>query len=157
MDIWVAILLVSFGLIFLVLEVFVFPGVGLSGVLGIISLGIGVFIAFKLDTYLGLFTLGGSLVGTSILVYFSIKYDTFSIMSLTTNIDSKVEVNHIKELKINDTGVSVSRLAPMGKAQFNEFYSEVSTQGGFIEENTPIIISNIKNNTIFVSPIKNSN
>lgn len=154
MDIWLAIVLVSFGLIFLVLEVFVFPGVGISGVLGIISLGIGVYIAFQLDTYLGLFTLASSLLGTSILVYFSIKFDTFSMMSLKTNIDSKVEVNHLSELKISDTGISISRLAPMGKAQFNDFYSEVSSQEGFIEENSPIIITNIKDNTIFVSPIK---
>jgi membrane-bound ClpP family serine protease len=146
-------LLVSFGLIFLVLEVFVFPGVGLSGALGIVSLTAGVIIAFKLDTYLGLFTLGGSLVGTTILVYFSIKYDTFSIMSLTTNIDSKVDVNHLGELQVHDEGISISRLAPMGKAQFKNLYSEVSSQEGFIEENTPIFISNIKNNTIYVSPI----
>jgi membrane-bound ClpP family serine protease len=154
MDIWLAIVLVSFGLIFLVLEVFVFPGVGISGVLGIISLGIGVYIAFQLDTYLGLFTLASSLLGTSILVYFSIKFDTFSMMSLKTNIDSIVEVNHLSELKISDTGISISRLSPMGKAQFNDFYSEVSSQEGFIEENSPIIITNIKDNTIFVSPIK---
>lgn len=155
MDIWVAILLVSFGLVFLVLEVFVFPGVGLSGAVGLISLTIGVIMAFKIDTYTGLFVLGGSLVGTSILVYYSIKFDTFSIMSLKTNIDSKVAVNHLDELTVGDKGVAISRISPMGKAQFNDFFSEVASQSGFIEENSPIEIIEIKDNTIFVSPINN--
>ena len=133
MDIWVALLLVSFGLLFLILEVFVFPGVGVSGLVGILALGAGVTMAFMQDTYLGMLTLGGSLVGTSILIYMSIKFDTFSIMSLSTQIDSKVQVNHLKELKVNDEGVTVSRLAPMGKARFGNLYSEVSSCGSSID------------------------
>ena len=153
MDIWVALLLVSFGLLFLVMEVFVFPGVGISGLVGILALGAGVTMAFMQDTYLGMLTLGGSLIGTSILIYLSIKFDTFSIMSLATQIDSKVQVNHLKELNINDEGVSISRLAPMGKARFGNMYSEVSSWNGYIEENTPIKIEKIKDNTIFVTSL----
>jgi membrane-bound ClpP family serine protease len=153
MDIWVALLLVSFGLLFLVLEVFVFPGVGISGLVGILALGAGVTMAFMQDTYLGMLTLGGSLIGTSILIYLSIKFDTFSIMSLSTQIDSKVQVNHLKELKVNDEGVTISRLAPMGKARFGNMYSEVSSWNGYVEENTPIKIEKIKDNTIFVTSL----
>ena len=154
MDIWIAIVLVSFGLIFLILEVFIFPGVGISGVIGLISVVVGIIIAFKLDTYLGLLTLGGSLVGTSILIYFAIKYDTLSIMSLSSKIDSKVNENHLDVVKQNDKGMTISRLAPMGKAQFGDYYCEVSSLDEFIEENTPIQILYIQNNTIFVSTIK---
>ncbi|MFT6801281.1 MAG: membrane-bound ClpP family serine protease [Salibacteraceae bacterium] len=153
MDIWIALVLVLFGLIFLILEVFIFPGVGISGVIGVISLLAGVIIAFKIDVYWGLFTLLGSLVGTSVLVYFAIKLDTFSIMALTKNIDSKVDFNNLNVLQVNDQGITISRLAPMGKAEFNNMHSEVSSQDEFIDENTPIKITYIKNNTIFVSPI----
>jgi len=153
MDIWVAILLVVFGLLFLVLEVFVFPGVGVSGLVGIIALSVGVYIAFQLNFETGLTVLGGSVVGTSVMIYLSVKYDSFSMMSLNTEINSKVDVNHLSELKVGDTGTTISRLAPMGKARFEEMYAEVSSWDGFIDENTPIKIEKIKDNTIFVSPI----
>lgn len=153
MDIWIALVLIVFGLLFLVLEVFVFPGVGVSGIVGILALGSGVVIAFMIDTTFGMISLGGSLVGASILVYLSIKFDTFSKMSLATNIDSVIKVNHISELNVNDKGVTISRLSPMGKARFGNFYSEVSSWDGFIEEETPIKIEKIVDNTIFVSQI----
>ena len=153
MDIWVAVTLVLFGLLFLVLEVFIFPGVGISGIVGILALGIGVFMAFKIDTYAGIATLTGALIGSSIMVWLSIKYDAFSKMFLSQNIDSKVRVNHIAELKIGDEGVTVSRLAPMGKVRFGNMYSEVSSWEGFVDEKTDVKIVKIDNNTIFVSPL----
>lgn len=154
MDIWLAILLISFGLIFLVLEIFVFPGIGISGIIGLISLGIGVYISFRLSTNLGVIMLTSSLVGTSILVYLSVKLDVFSKFSLAKNIDSKVDVNYFSELSLDDEGITISRLAPMGKARFGSKYLEVSSFEGFIEENTPIKISKLSDHTIFVSSLK---
>ena len=154
MDIWVALILIVFGLIFLVLEIFVFPGVGFSGVIGFISVVAGIVIAFRIDTYLGLTFLAGSSVGTSVLIYYSIKMDTFSMMSLKRNIKSKVNVNHLTDLKIGDEGVTISRLAPMGKAEINNYIVEVASHEGFIDQNVVIRITQINDNTIFVSPIK---
>lgn len=153
MDIWVAVLLVFFGLVFLVLEVFVFPGVGVSGLVGILALLAGVFMAFQESTITGMITLTGSVVGTSILLYLSMKYDTFSRMSLKTSIESKVDVNHLEELNEGTEGVTISRLAPMGKARFNEMVVEVASWHGLINHDTAIKIEKIKNNTIYVSPI----
>ena len=152
MDIWVAIALVLFGLLFLVLEVFVFPGIGISGIVGILALGAGVIMAFKINTNLGYLTLTGALVGASLMVWLSIKYNAFSTMFLSKSIDSKVRVNHIAELKVGDKGKTISRLAPMGKVRFGEYYSEVSSWDGFVDEQTDVEIVKIDNNTIFVSP-----
>lgn len=154
MDIWVAIILVTFGLLFLALEVFVFPGVGISGIIGVIALIGGIIVAFMLDTYTGYYMLASVVAGSSGLIYMSVKLDTFSIMSLEKNIDSKVQVNHLKELKENDQGVSISRLAPMGKAMINTYVVEVSSRTGFIDENIAIKIEKITDNTIFVSPLQ---
>ena len=62
-------------------------------------------------------------------------------------------INHLEELKENDKGVSISRLAPMGKARINSFVVEVSSRTGFIDENVAIKIERITDNTIFVSPL----
>ena len=154
MDIWVALILIAFGLLFLVLEVFVFPGFGVSGVVGLLALGAGVIIAFQINFTVGMYTLGGTLVGTIILIYLSIRFDTLSKIALLKNIDSKVDVNHLSDVKLNEEGVSVSRITPMGKARFGNYYVEVSAWSGFIEENQPIKIIKISNNTIYVSLIK---
>lgn len=153
MDIWVAVILLVFGVIFLLLEIFVFPGLGVTGVVGLISLILGVIIAFNQSTEAGMYTLGGVLVSVSVLIYISIKTDTLSTMALSKNIDSKVEMNEMTKLKIGEEGVTVSRLAPMGKARFGNVYSEVSSWEGYIEENTPVRIEKFIDNTIFVSPI----
>ena len=153
MDIWVAITLVIFGLLFLVLEVFIFPGVGISGLVGILSLGAGVFMAFKIDTFTGIITLTVALLGSSIMVWLSMKYNVFSKMFLSKSIDSKIQVNHLAELKEGDHGQTVSRLAPMGKVRFGNLYSEVTSWDGFIDEHTDVTIVKINDNTIFVSPL----
>tara|TARA_R110002050_G_scaffold141251_2_gene266366 strand:+ start:77316 stop:77777 length:462 start_codon:yes stop_codon:yes gene_type:complete len=153
MDIWVAIILVTFGLLFLALEVFVFPGVGISGLLGVVALIGGIVVAFMLDTYTGYYMLASVVVGSSALIYISIRLDSFSVMSLQKNSDSSMKVNHLEELKENDKGVSISRLAPMGKARINSFVVEVSSRTGFIDENVAIKIERITDNTIFVSPL----
>ena len=154
MDIWLSIVLIVFGLIFLLLEFFVFPGVGISGVLGIIALVSGVVIAFYLSTFTGYLAFTGSGVAVGVLSYIAYKFDTLSMMSLKREIKSKVEVNHLKELKINDQGMSISRLAPMGKAQFADYIVEVQSYDGFVDENTAIRIELIKDNTIFVTNLK---
>jgi len=153
MDIWVALTLIFFGLLFLVLEVFVFPGVGVSGIVGILALGAGVFIAFKINTFTGMTTLSGTLISSSILVWLSMKYNAFSKMFLSKSIDNKIEVNHLADLKQGDTGKTISRLAPMGKARFGNMYSEVTSWDGFIDEDTDVSIVKINDNTIFVSPL----
>ena len=153
MDIWVALVLVVFGVIFLLLEIFVFPGIGITGIVGSISLILGVIIAFNQGSEEGMYTLGGVLLSVSLLIFISVKMDTFSVMALSKNIESKVETNEMKKLNIGEEGVTVSRLAPMGKARFGNVYSEVSSWEGYIDENTPVRIEKFIDNTIFVSPI----
>mgnify|MGYP000423024692 CR=1 FL=1 len=154
MDIWLAVVLVVFGLLFLVLEVFVFPGFGVSGIVGLVCLGLGVYLTFQTNDLMGWTVLMGSLSGASILLYVSVKYDLLSRVSLKKNIDYQVKVNHLEELKPEDKGITISRLAPMGKAEINGFVVEVNSMDGFIDQEQAIYITHIKNNTIFVSPIK---
>jgi membrane-bound ClpP family serine protease len=153
MDIWAAVVLIIFGVIFLLLEIFVFPGIGVTGIVGSIALILGVIIAFNQSAEIGMYTLASVLVSASILIYVSVKTDSLSKMALSRNIESKVEMNEMKKLKIGEEGITVSRLAPMGKARFGNIYSEVSSWEGYVEENTPIRIEKFIDNTIFVSSI----
>ena len=133
-----------------------FPGIGISGIVGILALGAGVFWAFKVDTYVGVSVMAGSLVITSIFVWLSIKYDVFSAMFLSKEITSTIDKNGSDQLQIGEKGVTTSRLAPMGKARFAEKYVEVTSWDGFVDSNVTVEIIQINDNTIYVSPIKTS-
>ena len=68
---------------------------------------------------------------------------------LETEIDSKVNVLDHK-IAVGMEGRTISRLAPGGKAIFENVTEEVFTQNDFIDENQQIIITTIEGNKIIV-------
>jgi membrane-bound ClpP family serine protease len=68
---------------------------------------------------------------------------------LKTEIDSKVNVLDHK-IAVGMEGKTVSRLAPAGKAIFENITEEVFSQNDFIDENQQIIITKIEGSKIIV-------
>jgi membrane-bound ClpP family serine protease len=68
---------------------------------------------------------------------------------LETEIDSKVNVPDTN-LAVGMEGQSISRLAPAGKAVFNNTTEEVFSQQDFIDENQQVVITKIEGNKIIV-------
>ena len=139
------------GLIFLALEILVIPGVGIAGIIGFILIIVGVW-----QTYAGHGMMAGHLVlaGTFVLtistLVLSLRGKTWRKLALSTAIDSKVNVIDEENLKPGDTGRTVSRLAPMGKALINGEFYEVSTNGDFIDQQTEVVVLKIDHNKIIV-------
>jgi membrane-bound ClpP family serine protease len=69
--------------------------------------------------------------------------------SLNTVIDSKVNVVE-NCLNIGDEGVTISRLAPSGKARFENGDFEVHSANDFISENQKVIVIKIEGYKIIV-------
>ncbi len=139
------------GLIFLALEILVIPGVGVAGIIGFILIIVGIW-----QTYTGHGMLAGHLVlaGTFILtvttLVLSLRSKTWRKLALSTSIDSKVNLVDENNLKPGDSGKTVSRLAPMGKALINGEYYEVSTNGDFIDQQIEVVVMKIDHNKIIV-------
>lgn len=139
------------GLIFLALEILVIPGVGIAGIIGFILIIVGIW-----QTYTGHGMLAGHLVlaGTFILtvttLVLSLRSKTWRKLALSTSIDSKVNLVDENNLKPGDSGTTVSRLAPMGKALINGEYYEVSTNGDFIDQQTEVVVVKIDHSKIIV-------
>jgi membrane-bound ClpP family serine protease len=139
------------GLIFLALEILVIPGVGIAGIIGFILIIVGIW-----QTYAGHGMLAGHLVlaGTLILtvstLVLSLRSKTWRKLALLTAIDSKVNLIDAENVKPGDTGKTVSRLAPMGKALINGEFYEVSTNGDFIDQQTEVVVLKIDHNKIIV-------
>jgi membrane-bound ClpP family serine protease len=56
-------------------------------------------------------------------------------------------------LQIGDKGITLSRLAPIGKARFNNTTVEAKAQENFIDEQTPVVIVRIEGYNVIVEPI----
>lgn len=154
MTLTLIIILILAGLLFIILEAFVFPGTTFVGIIGFILIGTGIWGVFDIyGNALGYLSLGSTTVLTVIGFYIFFKSKSWNKISLNTSIDSKVNVLDDK-IKIGDEGKTVSTLNPMGKAYINQNFYEVRSTGEFVDTDTKIVITKIKNNAIYVEQKK---
>ncbi|RLD78541.1 MAG: hypothetical protein DRJ15_11380 [Bacteroidetes bacterium] len=147
----VVVTLILIGMAFLLLEILVIPGTGVAGIIGFILLGIGVWQAYVYyDAYIGHWVLAGTIVGTVVVLMYSLRAKTWRRVALKTEINSRVNIIDKNKLKPGDTGKSISRLVPGGKAVFNNEFYEVRSLGKFIDPGVDIIIDKIEDHKIFV-------
>lgn len=143
--------LIIIGLLFLALEILVIPGVGVAGIVGFVLIVIGVWQAYAgHGTVAGHLVLGTTMALTVLTLVLSLRGKTWRRLSLYTSIDSRVNVIDGAKIKPGDSGKTVSRLAPMGKALINDEFYEVSTNGDFIDQQTEIEVIKIEFNKIIV-------
>lgn len=72
---------------------------------------------------------------------------------LKTNITGRVNELKENEIKAGDKGITISRLAPMGKVKINEKFAEASAMGEFINENTEVVVTKVEGNKVSVKKI----
>lgn len=131
------IIVLLLGVILLTLEIVALPG-GVAGVFGVLLLGFGVWQSFLLY---------GNGVGTTILLCsiglcvlllaLFMKKKTWLRFSLNEESDSKV--NQLEPVvKAGTRGVTISRLAPTGKALINGEQMEVHAINKFIDPDRSI-------------------
>lgn len=151
---WIIILvLIALGIIFILLELLVVPGTTFVGIIGFISLALGVYQTFIIyGTGWGIFALVGTSIFSIAMLVLSLRSKTWTKAMLSTSINSKVNQER-SAFKIGDEGITVSRLTPMGTARFENNFVEVSTFGDFLDPETKIRIVDIKNNKIWVEII----
>jgi len=75
-------------------------------------------------------------------------------MALKSTIDGKMDQLEGMNINEGDTGITISRLAPSGKAMLNNNIIEVHTYGEFIDQEKEITVISIKNNKIIVTTQK---
>lgn len=145
----VIIFLILIGVIALVLELFALPG-AVVGIIGSLFIIAGIVISYaKYGILAGNLTLLTTGVFIVISVVLFLRSKTWKKMTLTTQIDSKVNIQP-DSLYEGMEGVSLSRLAPGGKAVFGNEVVEVFSSLHFIDQNEPIVISKIEGNKIIV-------
>lgn len=155
MTILAIILLILLGLLLLLIEFAVIPGVTIAGIGGAALLITSVYIAFTgIGKIAGFITLAVVLIASPIMIYYFFKSRTGKKMILESEIEGKIENFNPENLKVGDIGKTIGRLAPMGKIKVNGEVVEAQSTGAFIDHQTEIRIIKIKSNQIIVEPIK---
>ncbi len=155
MTIFAIILLILLGLLLLLIEFVIIPGVTVAGIGGFLLLGASVYMAFtKYGTGAGFLTLAFVLVASPLLIYFLFKSKMGKKMVLESLVDGKVDAFDTENIRVGDTGKTIGRLAPSGKVRVNNEVVEAQSTGGYIDHNTDIRVLKILTNKIIVEPFK---
>ena len=134
MEWFVLFMLIAIGLVLLILEFLVFPGVNVAGILGFACVVGAVWLAYStMGTTVGHFTLLGTALCGFGVTYYVLRSKTWRRMQLHTQIDSTVE-GVDESIREGDTGVAQGRLAPMGKVRVGDSVVEAESRSGYIEE-----------------------
>ena len=154
MNILLVVILILIGTALLVAELFLIPGFGIAGIAGFIAIAGGVFCAyFYLGATAGHITLAAAVVLCAVAVYLFLRSKALDKMALQKNIDSKVDLIEGKDIHIGDLGITISRLAPMGKVRIGENDVEARSNDAFIDQQTQVRVVALEGNTVIVSPV----
>jgi membrane-bound ClpP family serine protease len=154
MDIAIVIILCLVGIILILLEIFLIPGITFAAVAGgLFSIGAIWYAYSQLGTLGGTITLISSILVFSIAFVWLIKSKTLENIALKTDIHSTVASGDLSKIKDGDEGISVSRLNPMGKVRVNEVVMEAKSLGEFIDEETKIVVVKVSSTQLIVKTI----
>lgn len=145
--------LILVGLVLIFVEILLIPGVGVAGILGLLSMGGSCYYAFY---EYGSLT-GGIVTGVNgllllLLAVYVLRAKTWKRFTLNTNIDSKA-VSTEQVLAVGDRGKTVTRLAPMGAVRVGDNVIEVKALEGMIDPGVEVEVVLIEDNRIYVSPV----
>jgi len=156
MSILAIIVLIVLGILLLLLEFAVIPGITIAGIGGFLMLGASVYIAFsQFGTVPGIITLAFVLIASPLLIYYFFKSRAGNKMVLNTRIEGKVEAFDKTKIKTGDHGKTIGRLAPTGKVRVNGEVTEAQSTGNFIDQNIEIKVVKVLQNKVIVEPIIN--
>ena len=155
MSVVLIIVLIIIGLSLMVVEVVVLPGITIAGIGGAILIGCGVFLTFKwFGNTAGMIVLIATGILFVIFMVYALRANTWKRLSLHSEIDSRVNVVDTNDIKTGDRGMTVSRLAPIGKILIHDKIMEGKSEFGLIDENREIEVVHVNNSTIIVQEIK---
>ena len=157
MTIVLIIVLIVIGLSLMVVEVVVLPGITVAGIGGLLLIGCSVFLTFKwFGNTFGMIALIASGILFIIFMIYALRANTWNRLSLHSEIDGRVNVVDTNDIKTGDRGMTVSRLAPIGKILIHDKIMEGKSEFGLIDENREIEVVHVSESTIIVQESKSS-
>ena len=147
--------LVLFATILLLVEIMLIPGIGFTGILGIMSMiGAVAYSFYFIGSIAGWITLGIACVICVVFFLWALYGNSLDRVALKKNIDSTVKEGEISKFAIGDKGVARTRLALIGEAEINGLIVEVKSESGFVDEGESVEVVRLSGDTVFVKVMK---
>lgn len=153
MSVTLIIVLILLGIVLFLIEFLLVPGITVAGIGGAILMISGVVLGYYFHgSTTGNLILLGTAVFSVLTLYFVLKSRTWKKVMLDSKIEGRVNVldRESGEINIGDTGITITRLNPIGKIKVNGEYYEAQAINQLVDENTPIVVIKITGNKIIV-------
>lgn len=148
------IVLILVGLVLIFAEILLIPGIGIAGILGLLSMGGSCFYAFnQMGSTTGAIVTAVNALLIVALTVWVLRAKTWKRFTLNTNIDSKA-IENDERIRIGDKGKTMTRLAPMGSVRVEDYVFEAKALEGMIDPGTDVEIVLIEDNKIYVKPVE---
>ncbi|MBR5956968.1 MAG: NfeD family protein [Salinivirgaceae bacterium] len=148
----VILLLIALLLIFL--EIFVLPGINVAGILGLLLMIAGIYLAYRqIGTPTAHYVLTATLILGTLILIFGLRSSTWRKVSLDTAIEGKAIDNVAENVKVGDRGTALTRLGPIGTVQINGMTFEAKS-ANITDAKTAVEVAEIVGNEIIVKPLK---
>jgi membrane-bound ClpP family serine protease len=146
--------LILLGLFLIVVEIFLIPGITLAGIGGLGCLVGGVIYAYSnYGNTVGHITLISTIALTAFTLAFSLRSKTWKFFMLNTNIEGNVTTEVLADkIQPGDSGLTISRLTPMGKVRINQLVLEAKSEGTYIDQKTEIVVVRFDGPRVIVKP-----
>ena len=147
--------LVIIGVVLLLAELLLIPGVGVAGILGVLSFVGAIFIAFFYHSQtVGVIVLVVSIMICVLSTAYALRAKTWKRLSLHHEIGSKATpLPHEQGIEVGMRGKTLGRLIPSGKARFGAIDTEVYAFEGVIDPGIEVEVVQIEDLRIFVVPV----
>ena len=154
MNFLIIIFLIILGIVLLLIEVTILPGITVAGVGSFLVLVYSVYLAFTAyGSLVGFLTLAFVLIVSPLLVYYFFKGKAGKSMVLNTVLTGVANEINPEKVKVGDIGVTIGRLAPMGKIKVNDEVVEVRSTGTFVNPGERVKIISIEKSLVTVEPL----
>ncbi|RHJ82583.1 NfeD family protein [Parabacteroides sp. AM08-6] len=153
-EISIIIFLMVIAILLILLEIFMLPGITVAGVGGFIFAAGGLIYAYTISLWTGHITLVASVIVFGIVFAWLLRSKSFSRVALKTDIDSKLTSSRDLGILPGDEGITLSRLAPIGKARIKGITVEAKSLDELIDENTPVIVMRVDGYNVIVQTKK---
>ncbi len=150
LDIAIIVFLMVAAILLILAEIFLLPGITLAGIGGAIF-------AYTVGIWVGHLTLSLSIITFGIIFAWLLRSRSFNKIALKTDIDSKLTSSRDLGIEPGDEGITLSRLAPIGKSRIKGINVEAKSQDELIDENTPIVVIRVDSYNVIVRPKEETN
>ena len=153
MSIYAIILLIILGVVLLWVEFLVVPGITIAGIGGVLLIGTSIYLTYEHHgVSAGNYMLLGAVLFMFLSVYFSLKSKTWKRTMLDFKLEGRVNTFEPDIVKPGDTGKSLTRLAPIGKAEVKGVYYDAKSSDNIIDANTDITVVKVLSDKLIVKP-----